>query len=267
MIAGKIGIGIVTCDRPEFFSNCITSILETHKHIDVQDIVVVNDSKKRQILSTSPHGCNVINNGKNLGVGRSKNKLLQYLMGNECEHIFLVEDDVVFNSNQVVDQYIKLSQKSGVKHLNFCLHGEDNKFNGEPKPKLIVDYGDIKMSLYHNVYGALSYYHSSVIEEIGMMDIRYYNAMEHVDHTMETIKAGYHPPFRWFADVHNSDVLISEQDHGHSDSKIRASDDWSKNFQQAVGLFYNKHAVNVCDPNQETASKDDAVNFLKCVKP
>lgn len=263
MIIDKIGIGIVTCDRPEFYSECIKSIMQTHKDID--EIVVVNDSRSKQTIPS--YGCHVINNKKNLGVGKSKNKLLKYLMDKECEHIFLVEDDVVFNSNQVVDQYIKLSQKSGVKHLNFCLHGEDNKINGESAPKLVIDYGDIKMSLYHNVYGALSYYHSSVIDDIGLMDKRYFNAMEHVDHTMQAINAGYHPPFRWFADVHNSDILISEQDHGHSDSRIRSNDDWMKNFQVAVSLFYDKYNINVCDPNQAHASKDEVISFLKCNKP
>lgn len=263
MIIDKIGIGIVTCDRPEFYGECIKSIMQTHKDID--EIVVVNDSKNKQTIPS--YGCHVINNKKNLGVGKSKNKLLKHLMNKECEHIFLVEDDVVFNSNQVVDQYIKLSQKSGVKHLNFCLHGEDNKINGESAPKLVIDYGDIKMSLYHNVYGALSYYHSSVIDDIGLMDKRYFNAMEHVDHTMQAINAGYHPPFRWFADVHNSDILISEQDHGHSDSKIRSNDDWMKNFQVAVSLFYDKYSINVCDPNQAHASKDEVISFLKCNRP
>jgi len=264
MTIGKIGLGIVTCDRPDFYTKCVESINDTHKDI-IDEIVVVNDSKRRVTIPALE--CHVINNKKNLGVGKSKNKLLKYLMDKKCEHIFLVEDDIIFNSNQVVKQYIELSQRSGVKHLNFCLHGEDNKLNGVPQPKLIVDYGDIKMSLYHNVYGALSYYHNSVIKDIGLMDKRYFNAMEHVDHTMETIKAGYHPPFRWFADIHNSDVLLSEQDHGHSDSKIRSESDWMKNFQTAVALFYDKHNINVCDPNQETASKDDAVNFLKCIKP
>lgn len=263
MIKDKIGLGVVTCDRLVFFNRCVESILDTHTNID--EVVVVNDSKKRQAISAG--GYHVINNSKNIGVGRSKNKLLKYLMDRECEHIFLVEDDVMFNSNQVLSQYIKLSQRSGVKHLNFCLHGEDNKSNGVAQPKLIVDYGDIKMSLYHNVYGALSYYHSSVMEDIGLMDKRYVNAMEHVDHTMEAINAGYHPPFRWFADVHNSDVLVSEQDHGHSESKIRKSGDWMENFQRAVALFYNKHDINVCDPNQITADKDDVIEFLKSKKP
>lgn len=265
MTPDKIGIGIVTCDRLKFFSNCITSILDTHNNKDIRERVVVNDSKQKQSIPS--HGCHVITNKKNLGVGRSKNKILKYLMDKKCEHIFLVEDDIVFNSNQVVDQYINLSINSGVRHLNFCLHGEDNKSNGVAQPKLIVDYGDVKMSLYHNVYGALSYYHRSVIDDIGLMDKRYFNAMEHVDHTMGTINAGYHPPFRWFADVHNSDVLISEQDHGHSESKIRKSDNWMKNFQQAVAIFYEKYSINVCDPNQETAGKEEVINFLKCIKP
>ena len=51
MIDGKIGIGIVTCDRPEFYSKCITSILETHKQIDIEKIVVVKKvSSSKKVL-------------------------------------------------------------------------------------------------------------------------------------------------------------------------------------------------------------------------
>lgn len=260
MARDKIGIGIVTCGRPKFFKECATSILDTHRS-SIDEFITINDDKTSIDMI---EGIQYVMNRSNIGVGGCKNKILKHLMKTDCDHIFLVEDDVIFKSTEVLNKYITLSEVSGVKHLNFCLHGEDNKINGEPEPKLIVDYSNgVQMSLYHNVYGALSYYHRSVINEIGLIDKRYFNAMEHVDHTMEAINAGYHPPFRWFADVKDSDLLIGEQDHNHSDSKIRSRDDWTENFKRGVSLFYEKHHINVCDPNQVCDTKDDVMAYLK----
>jgi hypothetical protein len=91
--------------------------------------------------------------------------------------------------------------------------------------------------------------------------------MEHVDHTMMAIKSDYHPPFRWFADVYQSDLLLAEQDHGHEESKIRNTEGWEKRFLRGVELFYNKHNINVCDPNEVQADKQQVLQFLKQVKP
>ena len=264
MIHGqKVGVGLITCDRPDFYKSCVDSLLETHAGV-VDTIVVVNDGKSKL---TSFDDVVVLNNKKNQGVGKSKNRALKYLMDQKCDHLFLLEDDIRFLSNDALEQYITLSQASGVKHLNFCLHGEDNKRNGVANPKLVIDYNHIKMSLYHNVYGALTYYHRSVIDDIGYMDKQYFNAMEHVDHTMVAINNGYHPPFRWFADVYQSDQLITEQDHGHSESKIRNTEGWEKRFLRGVELFYNKHNINVCDPQQPVPTKAQVIEYLKQTRP
>lgn len=262
LLDGKVGVGLLTCDRVDFFQQSIESIHETHGDV-IDTLVVVNDGKQ----SVSCDLATVLHNKKNQGVGKSKNRAIKHMMDQGCDHLFLMEDDVRFVSNDALSKYVELSSVSGVKHLNFCLHGEDNKINGKPNPKLIVDYKHVKMSLYHNVYGALSYYHRDVIDDIGYMDKRYFNAMEHVDHTMVAIKNNYHPPFRWFADVHQSDLLLAEQDHGHEESKIRNTEGWEKRFLRGVELFYNKHNINVCDPNEVQADKQQVLQFLKQVKP
>mgnify|MGYP000394719400 CR=1 FL=1 len=60
---------------------------------------------------------------------------------------------------------------------------------------------DISIDLYPNVLGAFSYYHIDTLKDAGLMDESFYNALEHVDQTYQIIKKGYHPPFRWFADI------------------------------------------------------------------
>ena len=255
----KTGIAIITCDRPDLFEKCAKSVCDTHSKL-VDHLLVVNDGE--QTVDPGKH-FDVIHNKHNVGVGKSKNKAIKNLIKLGCKHIFVVEDDICFANEHVVNKYITLSKTSGVKHLNYCLHGTANKQNGKAKPKLIIDYKHVKMALYHNVTGALSYYHKDVIKTCGLMDLKYKNAMEHVDHTMRIIKAGYHPPFRWFADVADSDQLLIDQDQSLSSSKIRKTQDWQHNFQFGVRRFQEIHSINVCDPSEPVEDKQHVVQFLK----
>ena len=43
------------------------------------------------------------------------------------------------------------------------------------------------------------------------MDERFYNALEHVDHTIAVIDAGMHPPFGYFADIADSQDYIGDE--------------------------------------------------------
>lgn len=260
----SIGVAIITCDRPEFFSKCLASVLSLPSG-SFDHICVVNDEPGSTL--DIPDDMMYFHNSKNIGVGASKNIGMKHLLDSGCEHIFILEDDVTITHPDTLSMYINASETTGIKHLNFCLHGEDNKYKGEPAPKLIVDYGEFKLALYHNIYGALSYYHHSVLTSVGLMDERYFNAMEHVDHTMMIIQDGSHPPFRWFADILDSHKLVAEQDNNHSDSKIRDDKEWTKRFMKGVELFHEKFNINVCNPGEVSADKDQVVEYLKSVKP
>lgn len=258
----SVGIAIITCDRVPMFDACLQSIINTHQD-KIDHVVVVNDGE--QTVDTK--GYHLIDNETNVGVGESKNRAIKHLMDQQCEHLFIMEDDVVFLSDQVTEKYIELSRVSGVKHLNFCLHGDANKRLGAAAPKLVIDYKNIKMALYHNITGALSYYHRDVIDQCGVMDSEYRNAMEHVDHTMRIINAGYHPSFRWFADVADSDQLIGDQDPSLVESKIRNESEWQENFAHGVRLFHQRYGVNVCSTEQINDTKEQVVEYLKQTKP
>lgn len=250
----KIGIGVITCNRNDFLTKCLDSI----KPDWYDELIVINDGD----ITIKNNTINIINNNKNLGVGKTKNKALKYLLEKDCEHIFLVEDDVIFKGN-VFEKYIEASQKTKVKHFNYCLHGFDNKLNGKtPNPRKIFDIRGVKVSLYFNVYGACSYFHKSVLDDIGLIDEEYYNAMEHVDHTMEAINKGYHPPFRWFIDLENSNEFIEDQDENHSSSTIRKGD-WMKHFYAGIERFKTKFNIDVTNPHQQYDDLDSVINYFK----
>ena len=255
----KIGIGIITCDRPDYLKKLIKSLVG----ISTSNIVIVNDGEKQL-----DGGKFFVHNNtpSKQGVGKAKNQALNLLKDND--YIFLLEDDIIIKDKIVFEKYINASKLSGIQHFNFAFHGVDNYLpTGQPAVRLKLDYSpEVSVCLYPNVYGAFSMYTKKCIEEVGTMDEFYYNAMEHVDHTATIIKAGMHPPFRWFADITDSNKYIEEIDRGHSGSEIRRDQKWIENFHKAADHFAKKFGFDVRNPHTLTASKEDTINTIKQIK-
>lgn len=84
MIGGKkIGVGIVTYNRPEGFKKCFNSI---SNNVVVDSCVVINDGLGHTVHHTIQDKAEYILNERNLGVGKSKNKALQYLLDQDCDY-------------------------------------------------------------------------------------------------------------------------------------------------------------------------------------
>lgn len=238
---GKIGIGIVTTDRPEFFAKCIKSMPQ------VDTIVIINNGQK-DIDESLLEGRNahVIKNNTRESIGANKNQALRYLMQDGCDHLFIAEDDIEIIDPTVCEKYIETAAISGIWHLNYALSGKLNKTKeNEPNPKQIITYGDKQVALYHHCVGSWSYYYAGIIRAVGYMDERYKNALEHVDHTYRIILESLHPPFWWFADIADSDKYIRDLDVTLEGSSIRKDPKWISNFNTAAGWFMNKFGFPV----------------------
>lgn len=239
----KIGVGLITCDRKHFFQKSFSSVVG-NKDIC---LVVVDDGKESNVEDIVDKNCFYIKTTGKEGVGKAKNYALKYLMEQNCEHIFLMEDDVEVLDQNVYNLYINASKSTGIKHFNFGLHGNHNRdLLQTPTPRKTVNYPDnTKVVLYPNVLGAFSYYHIDVLNAVGVMDEQFYNALEHVDHTYQIIKSGYHPYFRWFADVEGADKCLVDIVPDHQESKIRSQEDFVNNFLQNHERFVNKNKFAV----------------------
>lgn len=213
----KIGIGVVTCNRVQLFRECISGIPEA------DEIVVVNDGSPYPSTIYPTRVAFVIQHKTNKGVGRSKNDALRYLLQAGCTDIFLCEDDIKIDHPDLCHEYIRASECSGILHFNFAYHGFENKSEGLPLPPREVKHydGNVSIGFHKNLLGAFSYYRREVLELCGLMDPLYKNMLEHVDHTYRIIKAGFHPPFWWFADLHESYRYIKDLDPYHANSTSR----------------------------------------------
>ena len=250
----KIGVGISTVGRAANLKRLIESL----DSCEIDFLHVSEDSlvdrrvfgkgpytKTDDIISKSRHKWFGSPSSTNLGVGKTKNRSLKYLLEKDCDHIFLIEDDIYIKDPTVFEKYIQASKATGIQHFNFSQHGMMNKQwpQGNPDPKLHIEYASSKITLpfYQHCVGAFSYYSRACLEEVGLMDEEYYNACEHLDHTYQIIKAGMHPPFWYFADIEDSWKYLGDEEWSLTQSTISSNPKHREIVDNADVVFYRKH--------------------------
>lgn len=252
----KIGIGVITCNRPEFCRNLLNSLPQNY------ETVVINDGD--ELPYDIPVGA-CIKNEANFGVGKSKNRALRYLLHKNCDYIFLIEDDLIIKDHNVFDIYVKHMQVSGLQHLMYGYHGPANKKNGKPAPRVVVEYKDnVQIALNLHCVGAFCVYTKKLLDDIGLFDETYLNAWEHVDHSYLAVKKGYLPGYWWWPDVHESWRYIDEQACSEVNSSIRPRKDWQENIRNGAKHFESKH--NVLPWTVESIVEQRVYNNLKLIQ-
>ena len=235
-MSNKIGVGVVTYKRPDFFKQCYASVCNANPDV----IVVVNDGTPYDEVDVP----NLIQHATNQGVGVSKNDAFKHLLEAGCDHIFVVEDDIIIKHPDAFKVYVAAAAASGLKHMMYGYHGPANKRGGVPHPRYIVDYGSTKIALNQHCVGAVCYYAREVLENVGLNDDKFVNAWEHVEHSLRIVKAGYVPAYWWWPDIANSTDYIDELACSEENSTIRPRADWNANIMTGAKHFVHKHGVS-----------------------
>lgn len=265
----KIFITLITCDRPDFFKKSFTSLSNTIQEISSDDIkidyVVVDDGLKP--LPYYP--INYIKTSGKKGVAFAKNRGIEVGLNRGFEHIFVMEDDIEIINSDIILEYIKMSNYTGIKHFNFALHGNGNlNPDGTPNVRKIVKYPNGKsISLYYNVLGAFSYYHASVLDDVGYMDEGYYNAMEHVKSTYDASLREFTTPWRWFVDITDSEQYLKDIVPDHQQSIIRDSN-FQETFKKGLDRFIEQTGFSVVrnyGPEEPIISEKSCIDYLQKV--
>jgi GT2 family glycosyltransferase len=256
-----IFLGIITCNRSKFFKQCYESV-KNIKNLDF--LAVVNDGEEDIDVEKNVF---YVKNKKNIGVGKSKNILFKKAIEVGADHIFIMEDDIIVKNSDVFSEYIRAKNITGIQHFCFAYHGPANKngiSGGKPAPKFIIDYGDIKLSINTHSVGAFCYYSKEVLNKVGIIDEKFVNAFEHVEHSYRIAKAGYTTPYWNWSDLANSTNYLDEIECSEKSSTIRPRKDWQKNIENAALYFKEKHGVlpawQNCVPN---TSEADVKNIMK----
>jgi GT2 family glycosyltransferase len=258
MQKNKIGVGIITCDRPEYLTDLLNSLNFTASGID--ELIIIDDGNKP---TTELEKFQVYKTKGRIGVGKAKNIAIQHLLDMHCEHIFILEDDCIIKDPDVFKKYIEAYKETGIKHFNFGPASPWNRLQenpeiigdlskrgdasqkGEPNPKMTINYSNnVSISLYEHIVAMFTYYHASVLKEVGTMDEDFYNAWEHVEHTLRIIKNGDYTPFWWFADITGSENYIKEQEGEKANTSLaKNEEEFMKRVHDGLQVFYKKHGT------------------------
>lgn len=158
-----IGIGITTYNRNELLMECLKKI-EQH----------TKSEYKIYIASDSDHD--------RKGVAYRKNQCLKHLQ--DCDYIFLFDDDCYPKKDGWEEYIIYMSKKTGNHH--FC-------YNKEPFCKIqqsMIINGE-SIDCFDASGGVLLFYTKEAIERVGAFYGGYYRyGYEHIGHTIRIFKAG-----------------------------------------------------------------------------
>jgi glycosyltransferase involved in cell wall biosynthesis len=263
MVEGyKVGLGIVTCDRLDYLSQSLNSVMDNCRDLDV--LTVVNDGQHFSKGTTDKWMSKYLGRMAEFyisehdqpyqNVATGKNDIIERLADRNCDYIFLMEDDMVIKSPDIFEAYIRASLDSGIMHMNFAKHGTANMLPDgvTPNPRQVVNYNNSRVGLYKNCVGSFSMYHKDVIDSIGYMDTKFHNAFEHVEHTYRAVEAGFHPPFWWFADLERSEDYITEIENSIENTTRK---DVQEHVINGFHYFAQKHGTPVNRIENKTVSE------------
>lgn len=119
---GVVGLGVTTWKRPGLFRECRASIL---RHLaGVVDYVVVVQDGGECYIRDCPSYWRTVDHGDNWGWARSKNQCLDRLVTLGCNHLFMIEDDVLVTDRRAVTGYIDAAEQTGLGYLSGHPWGE-----------------------------------------------------------------------------------------------------------------------------------------------
>lgn len=237
---GKIGLGVITYNAFERFSKSVSSIPWSLTDV----AVVVNDGTPYDV-NPCPSYVHQITHEKNKGVGAAKNTALKYLLDQGCEHIFLMEDDVIIKDPGIFLQYIDAAKITGIQHFNFSLQDNENRDSlGNPTPLQVLNYNGVPLiALYGRCLACFSYFTRRSIEGIQLHVEEFENAWEHVELTYRIAKNGMYPIFHWHPDLINSDQFLTTIPDAESHSTIRTNPEWNAKIARGADLFKVLHGL------------------------
>lgn len=246
----KVGIGLVTYERPEYLRAALNSILE---HLsDYVDYVFVCDDHStlyvdevNEILRSfsAPFKYKYLIHDENQSVCLTKNDCFRELLREECDFIFIMENDMKIEHPNAVTKYIDAYVKYGIHHFNYAHHGPINSGPPLGAADLIDSEMHDDIDVYTACVGCWSFYTRECLIFVGLMDEELcYNSMEHVEHTLRCAKEGFTFRFWRFPDVAGSINWISPQPDALESSTIRShNSNWHRDMQWSLDYVKNKH--------------------------
>lgn len=231
----KVGLAVITYKRIPTLEKCLEFLDRNGWGGSNEHVIIIDEPYSKgyeNVMSAHGMSADFLFAEVNGGVAKAKNRAFKELLSRGCDHVFIMEDDVTVTSKSTCHEYIEYAKRHNLHHLNYGLHGPKNigkKFHYR------------SICYYPNYVGAFSYYSKEALLRVGLMDERFHNALEHVDHTWRIAEAGLTLPFWRFADHPRSAELLMDLDPTLINSVIRKSPGWDEQIKKAEEYWSEKH--------------------------
>jgi glycosyltransferase involved in cell wall biosynthesis len=200
MEKNKIGVGIVTYNSEDYFK----TLYESLPLARINELVVVNGGNHYR----ENYACHWIQHNTNCYPAICRNDAVNFLMNRGCEHIFLIEDDMIIKDPNIFEKYIKSSEVSGLKYFSYVSTSWESGEPGNRTPRLTIEYTpEVSISFFKNMCNEFTYHHYTAFEDTGLYDTQFRDPFD-IDMAYRESQQGHAAPFWWFADVTGSDNLI-----------------------------------------------------------
>jgi len=253
----KIGVGIVTYNSEDYYK----ALYDTLPLDKINVLVTVNGGAKYK----NEYKGNWIQHSENVYPSVCRNDCINFLLQRNCDHIFIIEDDMILKSPDIFDKYIQASKESGLKYFSFVSTSWESGTPEKRTPRLTVEYkNNVSVSFYKNMCNEFTYHHKTCYDKVGLYDTNYRDPWD-IDMTYRESRQDYAAPFWWFADITESDNLIKNNPNAVSRLQgERADGSREQRIQKEWEYFVKKHGVMV---NQiPDVTKDWVVTKLKKIK-
>lgn len=234
----KIGIGIVTYNSEDYYK----ALYETLPFNKIDVLVTINGGDKYK----ENYKGNWIQHSENVYPSVCRNDCINFLLQRDCEHIFIIEDDMIIKSPDIFDKYIKASKVSGLKYFSFVSTSWESGKPNKRTSRLTVEYkNNVSISFYKNMCNEFTYHHKTCYEKTGLYDTNFRDPFD-IDLAYRESKQDYAAPFWWFADITGSDELVMNNPNAVSRLQgDRPDGSREQRIQKEWEYFVKKHNIMV----------------------
>lgn len=184
-----IGIGIVTYNRPDAATEVANAIVETldHEKYRYKLVCSLDQEDDSGYEEVSKNFIGLVH--KNVGISVNKSIALMNLQ--ECDHIFLFEDDFKPTKKGWDTLYLNVHRESGFGLFNYCPKWVSESHKG-PKPTEKFPSGTVVYEPTH--VAQIMSITKTTMNKVGALDPKYIGyGFEHCDYTRRCIMTGLFP--------------------------------------------------------------------------
>ena len=254
----KIGVGIVTYNSENYYKELFNSIDQSK----IDHLVTVNGGDEY----SKHYGNHWIQHNVNKYPAVCRNDAIVALLKEGCDHIFIIEDDMLLQDSEIFQKYIETSKVSGLKYFSFVSTSWESGTPEKRTPRLVAKYNEItSVSFYRNMCNEFTYHHKSCYDKVGFYDSQFRDPFD-IDMAYRESREDYAAPFWWFADVTDSDFYIKNNPVAVSRLQGERPDgNREQRIQEQWSLFFKKHKCHVSQIPDTT--KEQVLEKIKKIKP